>query len=258
MKKITSKVNSAVKEVKRLRKREHRQKTGLVIVEGYTEVSRALQAKIAVEVLYICPEIFEDKKGEFTNCNTIEVTKDVFEQMAFGDRLKGILALCKPEQLELKKLKLGSSPLIVVLEAVEKPGNLGAVLRSCDGAGVDAVILCDGRTDVFNHNVVRSSLGTVFTVQTADASKEELFDYLKENKVRILSTTSKADLIYTQCDLRQSGAIIIGNEHEGLSQFWIDHADEKIKIPLKGIATCLNASASASIIIYEALRQRAG
>ncbi len=246
-----------IQEVRRLRKREYRMKTGRVIVEGYTEVSRAVKAGIKVSTLYICPEIFTSDGSEFKGLNTVEVNKYIFSQMAFGDRLKGILALCEPRQILLSDLlPLKKNPLIVLLEGVEKPGNLGAVLRTCDGAGVDAVIICDGKTDIYNHNVVRSSIATVFTVPVVSVSKEEAVSFLKENRVNIFVATSQSKHVFTDVDLTKGSAIVVGNEHTGVSLFWRDLAKEEIRIPMVGEAQCLNAAISASILVYEAFRQR--
>jgi len=256
VKKISELNDPAISEVNRLRKRDFREETGLTIVEGYPEVSRAVKASIPLKVLYICPEIFTPTGDEFNDLPIVEVTKDVFAKMAFGSRLKGILGLFRPHILKLSDLKLAKRVLIVVLEEVEKPGNLGAVLRSCDGAGVDAVIMCDGKTDINNHNVVRSSIGTVFTVPTVAATKEETLAFCKQNNIKIFAASAKTDKKYTECNFSDSTALIVGNEHSGLSPFWFEHADEMVKIPMQGEATCLNVAVSTSILIYEALRQR--
>lgn len=245
-----------VQDVNRLRRRDYRQSSGLVIVEGYPEVNQAVKARVPVEVLYICPEIFTPAAGEFSGLNVIEVTRDVFDKMAFGAKLKGILALCKPKQDQLTDIVLKENPFIVVLENVEKPGNLGAVIRTCDGAGVDAVIMCDGQTDIYNHHVVRSSIGTIFWVKTVGATKEELYAYLQSHHIRIFAASAKAQGLYTDVDFRGGSAVILGNEHNGVSPFWLKHADQTITIPMHGQASSLNVTVSASILIYEAHRQR--
>jgi len=249
-------MNIAIQEIKELRKRKHRLATGLTIVEGYPEISRAIKAGISLRTLYICPEIFISQTNEFDNINIVEVSKDVFKEMAFGQRLKGILAICRPRQYHFTDLKLNKKPLIVVLEGLEKPGNLGTVIRTADGAGVDAVIMCEGKTDVYNHNVVRSSTGTVFTVPTIAASKEETLNFLQQNQFNIYTASAKTKPLYTDINFTNATAIIIGSEHAGVSLFWKNFTDEHIRIPMRGDATCLNAAMSASIIIYEALRQR--
>jgi TrmH family RNA methyltransferase len=243
-------------QVKKLRKREFREKSGLVIVEGYPEAKRAARAGVLFKVIYVCPEIISLKPGEFPDEKIVEVTIDVFARMAYGTRLKGILTLCQPPVLSLKDLNLKQNSLVVVLENVEKPGNLGGIIRSSEGAGADCVIMCDGKTDIYNQHVVRSSMGTVFMLPTVTASKEETWAFLRKNNVRILAATSRGKKIYTDVDLTQSTAILVGTEHEGLSSFWLEHADEQIKIPMMGDGQCLNVNASASILIYEVHRQR--
>lgn len=242
--------------VQSLRKREGRRKTGLTIVEGYPEVKRAYDAGVPFEKLYICPEIFTPASDEFKDITYETISKDEFAQIAFGARLKGILALCKPHILTLDNLQLKQNPLVIILEGVEKPGNLGAVVRTCDGAGADALIMTEGKTDVFNHNVVRSSIGTLFTLPTLAATNEQVATFLKRNGFQIFAATARTDTLYTQCDFTKATAIVVGNEHQGLSDFWLDQANTKIKIPMQGKGQCLNAAMSASILTYEAVRQR--
>ncbi|VAX35372.1 hypothetical protein MNBD_UNCLBAC01-376 [hydrothermal vent metagenome] len=176
--------------------------------------------------------------------------------MAFGARLKGVLAICQPKQYQLENLKLKQNPFIVILEGVEKPGNIGTVIRTADGAGVDAVILCNSKTDVYNHNIVRSSIGTIFTVPTIMVTPEETLQFLKSQNIKIFTTSANTEKLYTTINFKQPSAIIIGNEHTGVSSFWEEHAEAKIKISMLGEASSLNAAMSASIIIYEALRQK--
>lgn len=245
-----------VMTVNRLRRRDYRRRTGLVIVEGYPEVAQAVRAKVPVEVLYVCPDIFQPAAGEFSGLNVVEVTKDVFERMAFGERLKGILALCKPQPVTLNDIVLKPDPLVVVLENVEKPGNLGAVVRTSDGAGVDLVVMCDSQTDIYNHHVVRSSIGTIFWVKTVEASKEELFEYLRAHNIRTFAASAKVNHLYTDTDFRGGTALVLGNEHNGVSPFWLERCDQTVKIPMLGRASSLNVTVSASVLIYEARRQR--
>ncbi len=253
---ITDPKHFATTEIKQLRKREHRLTTGLTIAEGYPEVKRAIKAGVSVRTLYICPEIFTPRLDEFDKNILVNVTKDVFKEMAFGSRLKGILAICETKKYVLTDLELKNDPLIVILEGIEKPGNIGTVIRTADGAGVDTVIMCESKTDVYNHNIVRSSTGTVFTVPVIAASNKETLTFLKENNIKIFVASAKTTHLYTDVDFTQRSAIIIGSEDKGISSFWNKYADQKIKIPMSGDAACLNAAMSASIIIYEALRQK--
>ena len=247
-----------VKEVKQLRTRTHRRKTGCVIVEGYPEVSRAVQAGVPVECLYVCPEIFSPGPGEFDHLAGVlrPVTREVFAAMAFGSRLKGILAICRPRPLSLEDLRTPEGATLVILEAVEKPGNLGAVLRTADGAGVCGVIMCDGKTDIYNQHVVRSSIGTVFTVPVVSTDAETLKSFLTERGFTTLAATAHTDLEYTDADMTGRTAIIVGNEHCGISEFWRTRSDRMIRIPMAGKASSLNVTVSASILIYEARRQK--
>jgi len=254
--KITDPKHFAAMEVKQLRKRKHRLATGLTIAEGYPEIRRAIKAGVSVRTLYICPEIFTLQPNEFDKNTLVEVTKDVFKEMAFGSRLKGILAICETKKYKLTDLKLKDAPLLVILEGVEKPGNIGTVIRTADGAGVDAVIMCESKTDVYNHNIVRSSTGTVFTVPVTAASNGETLTFLKKNNIKIFAASAKTTHHYTDIDFTQGSAIIIGSEDKGISSFWNERVAQKIKIPMLGDAACLNAAMSASIIIYEALRQK--
>ncbi|MCA9403293.1 MAG: RNA methyltransferase [Candidatus Omnitrophica bacterium] len=246
----------AVQGVKRLRTRAYRRKTGQVIVEGWPEVSRALKAGVRVDAMYLCPEIFRPESGIPHNVPVTEVPRDVFAAMAFGSRLKGILAVCRPEPLALADMTVPGDATVVVLEAVEKPGNLGAVLRTADGAGVAAVILCDGKTDLYNQHVVRSSIGTVFTVPVTAATSEQTYAFLRERGCVILAASAHAAEEYTAVDMRGPTAIIVGNEHDGVSDFWNRLSDHRVRIPMAGAASSLNVTVSASILIYEARRQK--
>jgi TrmH family RNA methyltransferase len=242
--------------IAKLRTREGRLRSGCVIVEGVPEARQALAAGLAFEEIYICPEIFNDPDGEFSHLSPVPLTLAQFASIAFGTHLKGLLAVCRPKPVRLEDLSLGDDALVVVLEAVEKPGNLGAVLRSCDGAGVQALIHCDGKTDLYNQHVVRSSMGTVFALPAVTAGREDTYAFLKNNGFRLLAACPRSERMYYEGDFSGRCAILIGSEHEGLSKFWLNACDESITIPMKGQGKCLNAAMSASILIYEALRQR--
>ena len=187
-----------------------------------------------------------------------EVSAAVYEKIAYRGGTEGVMAIVETPELGLERLNLPEKPLVVVLEAVEKPGNLGAVLRSADAAGADAVIVCDPLADVFNPNVIRASTGAVFSVPVAVASSEEAIDFLKKNNIRILTAQLQDSVLYYDSDMKKGTAIVMGTEDKGLSELWREAADEHIRIPMLGVADSLNVSVSAAILLFEAVRQRRG
>ncbi len=259
---ITSLANPSVKRVMKLREARERKKTGLMIVEGMREIDRALSAGVKFQEIFFCPdyinEVGEDilKKWNHKNIRLTEVTKVVFSKVSYGDRQEGLVGIGVQPQRLLSDWKLKSAPLIVVLENVEKPGNLGAVLRSCDGAGIDGVIVCDNQTDIYNPNVIRSSVGTIFSLPVVQCSNEEAYEFLQKNRIKILVALVEAKTAYTAIDLRCAIGFVMGSEPAGLSHFWKKHFTEAISIPLRGQADSLNVSTAAAILIYETLRQR--
>jgi len=276
--KITSLANPRIKRVVRLRQHRHRREEGLMIVEGERELARALAAGVVFQELYVSGKAGDEfapgsefmmardilnKAGEMAATSSrnvkvlmIEASHSVFAKMAYGRKEVGILAVCEIPKVDFSNFKKAKCPLFVVVEAVEKPGNLGAILRTCDGAGVTGVILCDEKTDMFNPNVIRASLGAVFSVSSVVASREEVLNFLKSKKVKICATLPRAKRVYTRADLAGPLAIVMGSEQEGLSEFWADQADSHVRIPMKGKVDSLNVSASTAILLYEVLRQR--
>jgi TrmH family RNA methyltransferase len=262
MEKITSPQNTGVKRIARLRSKKGRDAKNLTIVEGVREVRQALNAKLRLSCAYVCsdgvyrcsPEIIAEL--EAAKVKVFDTNCSVFGKMAYGDRTEGVLALVEPQEWTLASLKLSAQPLIVVLESVEKPGNLGAVLRTCDGAGVDAVIVCDEKTDVHNPNVVRASLGAIFSVPTVSCHGRDAVEFFKARGIRTFAAVVQAEKFYFDKDLRGPCAIVLGSEQEGLSEFWLNHADEKVRIPMAGKVDSLNVSVSAAVMVYEAVRQR--
>ncbi len=239
-----------------LRLRKNRQATGCVIVEGLPEIKRAMAANVPFEVIYLCRELIDVDEGQFAHLNVIHISKDEFKKIAYGQKLKGILAICRPNQMTLQTVMLKENALVVVCEGVEKPGNLGTVIRSADGANVDCVINCDGKTDWFNQHVVRASIGAVFDVQTVDATKEETVAFLKEHGFKIVATSAKGKRDCFESDFRGKVALLMGSEDKGLSSMLKENADELIRIPIVGRSSSLNMAMSASILMYEAFRQR--
>lgn len=262
--KITSLANPHVKELVRLRTARQRKSSGLTIVDGPREVLRALESGIKFQEFYVCPELFgsgEEEKQLETKLSGVkvpvyEVTKPVFAKIAYGDREEGVLGICQTPRRSLADFQLGADPLVVVIERVEKPGNLGAILRTCDAAGVDGVFVCDSKTDLYNPNVIRASVGTIFTVNTVVCSSDEALRFLKNQRVKVYAASPQAQTVYIQMDLTGAVAFVLGGEQEGLSDFWEKNADARVKIPMHGRADSLNVSTSAAILIYEALRQR--
>ncbi len=262
--KITSLTNLKVKHVVQLRSRKQRIEDGLTIVEGLREVARAFEGGVTFHALYICRELISESETvdvfikELDNCKipVYETTQSVFSKISYGDRSEGILAVCAPKTQSFKDLSSKASPLFVVVECVEKPGNLGAILRTCDGAGVDGVIICDGKTDIYNPNAIRASLGTIFSVSVVAGSKEETVEFLRSKNIKICAALPQAKTVYTDAPLTGALAIVVGSEKDGLTDFWGQQADLKVKIPMCGQADSLNVSASTAILLYETIRQR--
>jgi len=254
---ITSAQNPKIKEIIKLQKPRERKEGGLIIVEGYQEILMALGAGFEIEKLFFCPDLAGKKVIEkMGDSKIISVASGVFKKIAYRENPDGFLALVKSKILKLNEIKLSASPLVIVLESVEKPGNLGAILRSADAAGADAVIISDQRTDIYNPNVIRASLGTIFTNQVVISGAKEIQKWLSKNKIKSLAATPEADKIYTEVNYKGGMAIVMGEEHKGLSQTWLKEAEEKIRIPMAGKIDSLNVSVSMAIILFEAVRQR--
>lgn len=264
MKTISSLQNSRIKDVVHLRSSRARKNHQLTIVEGCTEITRALEAKVVFREVYVCVSYLRKydpseslvKKFSLLKTELFAVSPEVYQKISFGDRKEGVVAVCESKSLSLERFPPSSKGAYVVLEGIEKPGNLGAIFRTCDGAGVDGIILCDGCSDVYNPNVIRASIATVFSVPFARATNEEAYAFLQSRKIRAYAATPEAKTIYCHQDLHGASAIVLGNEHSGLSAFWLQKADGKVRIPMKGIADSLNVSTSGAILIYEMLRQK--
>lgn len=268
--KITSLVNDRIKHVVKVRERKLKSERNLTIVDGFREFKMASLGKIRCEEVFLCRDLLtkeewhelthpEGKLEQYILANRAvcyEVTKDVFAKISFGERDSGVLALIEPKEQSLEQLEFKDRALMVVVESVEKPGNLGAILRSCDGVGVDAVLVCDQKTDIYNPNVIRSSLGTIFTLPVLSVTNDEAFLFLKKNKIKICATLPEAKTVYSKVDFNQAVALIVGSEDKGLSEFWESKADIQIRIPMKGKADSLNVSVSTAVLLYEVLRQR--
>jgi TrmH family RNA methyltransferase len=252
---IISLQNSKIKNLIHLRdKSRERNRQMLFTVEGKREISMAVSGGYEIESLFVCPE-FAEGDG-FPARHVYEVNRKVFGKIACREDSDGFLALVGMKNKSLDSISLSSAPFIIVLEAVEKPGNLGAILRTADAAGVDAVIVCDPKSDLYNPNVIRSSLGCVFTVNTFTCMSEHVYGWLKKNGITVYAAELESSQWYCNEDYTKGSAIVMGTESTGLGGFWLDRADRRIKIPMKGKADSLNVSVSTAVITFEAMRQR--
>jgi TrmH family RNA methyltransferase len=253
---ITSPQNPRVKYVVRLRDdKRQRQKDGLMLVEGFDEIQLALSAGYKPQTVLTAPELVSRQIDE-VSAESITVHRPVFEKMSYRQNPDGWLAVFPIPRISLDNLKLGPPPLMIVAESIEKPGNLGAILRTADAAKVDALLICDPRVDAYSPNVVRASRGAIFTVPVIETSSAQAAVFLQRNGIRILAATPSAKDEFTRQDLRGPLAVAVGTEDEGLSEFWLSQADVRVRIPMMGKVNSLNVSVSTALIIYEAIRQR--
>jgi RNA methyltransferase, TrmH family len=260
---LTSTANPRVAAAAALRDRRARDRAGLTLVDGSREVRRALDAGVEVVEVFVCEPLLggADARAALDRLASVSapihpVSERVFERLAFGERAEGLIAVVRVPPLDLDRLALPSDPLILVVEAVEKPGNLGAVLRSADGAGVDAVIAASPRTEPFNPNAIRASAGTVFSVPLAAAPSADALAWLRAAGIRIVAARVDAERAYTEADLTGPLAIALGAETDGLTEAWSGEDVEAVRLPMLGVADSLNVSVTAAVLAYEARRQR--
>jgi len=248
---LTSPQNPKIKDLLNLEtKSRERRSRGLFVVEGRREYERALAAGWQTETLFVREGEPEASQADFL------VSERIYEKIACRGGTEGIVAVMRAQERKLADLRLPVSPLILVLERVEKPGNLGAVLRSADAAGVSAVLVCDPLTDLFNPNLIRASLGALFSVPTVACSSQEAFEWLSANGITILTAQLQDSKLYYDTDMVRPTAIVFGAEDTGLSPFWRERAEAHIRIPMAGSMDSLNVSVSAAILAFEAVRQR--
>lgn len=262
MEPLSSAQNPKIKQFLLLaEKARERNRSGLFVAEGKKEIGIAAKSGYSLQELFVCPELWETAQG----LNKIplpraarywSISAALFEKMAYRSHSDGLLAIARQKPLSLESLPPKQNPLYFVLESVEKPGNLGAILRTADAVGASGVIVCDPQTDVFNPNVVRSSLGCLFSVPVARCTSEEALSWLRERKIQLLAAELNAAQEYHCVDLGIPTALVLGTEAEGLTDFWIQGADGRIKIPMLGQVDSLNVSVSAAVLAYEAMRQR--
>jgi len=261
---ITSLQNQRVKDAAKLRDRRQREKQKRFLIDGVRELDRAIDAGLAIDDVFTCPELCKTDAARHLLSRldhdmperVQRVTEEVFEKLAFGERIEGIIATAPTPTRTLDDLKLPDDALICVLESIEKPGNVGAILRSADAAGVAAVVTADERTDLYNPNAVRASMGTIFTMPTASASVDVMLAWLRERKFSLWAARVGSGPVYTDVAYRGPTAIILGSEADGLSaRFWAEDI-KPMHLPMLGRSDSLNVSVAAAIVFYEALRQR--
>ena len=260
MKQITSSQNPFIKSLIQLQeKTKARKQSGTFLIEGLREITLAIKGGYEIETLLYVPEIANlssiSQSFDVLN-NTIEISKDVYQKLAYRDTTEGILAVAKTKSLQLSDLKLPKNPLLLVMEAIEKPGNIGAMLRTCDAAKVDAVIIANPKTDLYNPNIVRSSVGCLFTNQIATASTPEVINFLMDNNISFYSATLQNSTAYHTQNFRTPTALVVGTEATGLSALWREKATQNIIIPMQGEIDSMNVSVAAAILLFEAKRQR--
>jgi RNA methyltransferase, TrmH family len=256
---ITSTQNPKIKSLLSLEKPRERRKQGLFIVEGLKEVQMAYDAGYRFGNLFFCPEIISLEKLDPLGASEkllIPVAREVFEKIAIRENSGGVLAVAEQKTHRLDDIHLKVNPLLLVLEGVEKPGNLGAMLRTADAAGIDAVIICDPQTDFYNPNVIRSSVGCVFTNVIASSTSEEAIAWLRKKGIGIYCTYLGASKKYHEADFTKPTAIVMGTESTGLSDIWVKSADANIIIPMQGKIDSMNVSTAAAVVVFEAKRQR--
>jgi RNA methyltransferase, TrmH family len=259
LKQITSIQNPFIKSLVLLQeKAKNRKQTGTFLIEGAREISLAVKGNYEIETLLFYPEICSEIEARklARNAELIEINKDVFQKLSYRETTEGILAVAKSKSLQLSDLKLSATPLILVAEAPEKPGNIGALLRTADAANLDAVIIANPKSDLYNPNIVRSSVGCLFTNQIATASTAEIIAFLKEKNINFYCATLQNSTSYHTQDFTKPTALVVGTEATGLTQEWRDAATRNIIIPMQGEIDSMNVSVAAAILIFEAKRQR--
>src|SRR5690606_13073699 len=263
MKQITSIQNQLIKDIFQLQeKSKARKKAGLFVIEGIREIEIAIKNDFEVYQLLICFDLFDaDKlnnlKRKLSNAtDLIEISKEVYQKIAYRESTEGVIAVAKTKDHSLATIQLPENPLIVMLESLEKQGNIGAVLRTADAANIDAVFIADPKTDLYNPNIVRSSVGAVFTNKIVTAASTEKINYFKNSNIAIYSAILQEAVSYYSVDFKQGSAIVMGTEATGLSDIWREESKSNIIIPMEGQIDSMNVSVAAAVLIFEAKRQR--
>jgi RNA methyltransferase, TrmH family len=260
---ISSPQNQRIKDAAKLRDRRQRDKQQRILIDGGREVLRALEANVDITEVFCCDELLHTSEAQAASARLREtgavvwqVTPQVFEKLSYGDRADGLIAIATAKTPSLIDLRIKEGALVAVLEGIEKPGNVGAILRSADAAGVSAVILSDPKTDLYNPNCIRASMGTVFSLPIAISTSDEAKRWLLERKFKLLAARVDGAVDYTAADFHGPTAIILGSESQGLTSAWQGHDVQAIRLPMRGLADSLNVSVTAAVLFYEALRQR--
>ncbi len=260
---ITSRHNPQLKDAIRLREGSERRRQKKFIIDGAREISRALESGIRPLKAFVCDELCQstDSLHAKAACKQrcaelLPVSREVFAKLAFGDRTDGVVVIAETPHTSLASLQLPANPLVAVLEGLEKPGNVGAILRSADAAGVDAIIIADGRTDLYNPNTIRASIGTAFRPNICETSSADALDWLRAKRLAIIAARPDAAQLYTEIDFTTGAAIVLGSEADGLSNAWTAAGITPIRLPMHGQADSLNVSTTAAVLFYEARRQR--
>lgn len=253
---ITSLQNPRIKHIVKLREdKRQRKKDGLILVEGFAELTLALSCGFVPQTVLTAPELVTQTLT-VPHAEHISVNRAVFEKISYRENPDGWMGIFPMPLRKLDDLNLSEMPLVLVAEAVEKPGNLGAILRTADAAGVDAVLVCDPRVDVWNPNVIRASRGAVFAVPTVEVESARALDWLKSRKMRVMAASPSGSQTYTSVDMKVPLAIAVGTEDDGLTEFWMSAADTCVNIPMSGRVNSLNVSIAAALMVYETKRQR--
>ncbi len=254
---ITSTQNPLVKKIRLLKeKSRERKKTGLFVIEGRRELELALKGGYEIDTVLTCSDILEPSKIKLPPLPTVQLSKTVYEHLAHRGSTEGVLALARTKPHDLQSILLQEHPLLLVAEAPEKPGNLGALLRTADAAKVDAVLVANPKADLYNPNCIRSSVGGVFTNQVGMGTSDEIIHFLQANNIRIFAAALTGSQNYLNCNFSGRVAIVVGTESTGLSAKWLEHSYQNIYIPMRGEIDSMNVSVSAAILIFEAIRQR--
>ncbi|GIJ95659.1 rRNA methyltransferase [Capnocytophaga stomatis] len=264
MKEITSVQNPFIKQLILLReKSRNRKKEGVFVIEGEREIQLAIQGNYVLETILFQKEIFPEEKVKRLlskgnkEVQTICISKEVYEKLTYRSSTEGIIAVAKSKSHLLKDVEFkDNNPLILVAEAPEKPGNIGALLRTADAAGIDAVLIANPKTDLYNPNIIRSSVGCVFTTSVAMGTTAEIISFLKQKNIKIFCAALSASKPYTEILFKEASAIVVGTEDEGLTDEWLQNSHQNIIIPMEGVIDSMNVSVAAAVLIFEAKHQR--